>query len=113
RMLGFNSRPLGDDRYEVHRDLSRAAKALAFEYVLDRTVVDGEIVPFPDEEARRAAGDRVRELLLNLYPRSRLAVPPPAGGWDRDISTAEEIVSYATALDLLLGSDYDLGEDRD
>lgn len=109
----WNARPLGDDTLQAHRDLSRAAKWLAFEYALDRTVIGGAIVAFPDAAARQATGERVRELLGNLYPRSRLAVPPPIGGWDRDISTSEEIVSYATAYDTLLGAGFDLGPDRE
>jgi hypothetical protein len=39
-----------------------------------------------------------------------LAVPPPLGGWDRDISTSEELLQYATAYDTLLGAGYDLGD---
>ena len=57
-------------------------------------------------------GDQVRSLLLNLYPRSRMAVPAPLGGFDRDINTSEEIVSYATAFDTMLGAGYDFGTDR-
>ncbi len=100
--------PLGDPSIVAQRDHARAAKNLAFEYALDRTVVGGEIVPFPDAAARAAAGDRARDLLLNLYPRSRMAVPGPIGGWDRDINTSEEVVDYATAYDTLLGAGYDL-----
>ena len=98
------------DSIVAQRDLSRAAKTLAFEYALDRTVVAGEIGPFPDAAARTAQGDQVRALLLNLYPRSRMAVPPPLGGCDRDINTSEEIVSYATAFDTMLGAGYDFGD---
>ena len=111
RTAAYDARhQLGDPAIVAQRDMGRAAKNLAFQYALDRTVVDGEIVPFPDATARAAVGDRVRDLLLNLYPRSRMAVPPPIGGWDRDINTSEEIVDYATAFDTLLGGGYDLGE---
>lgn len=108
----WKTRPLDDQTKEGDRDRGRAAKALAFEYALDRTVVDGEIVPFPDDAARQAVGDEVRTLLLHLFPRNRMAVDPPLGGWDRDISTSEEIINYSVALDLLLGGGYDLGDDR-
>jgi len=102
---------LDDDSIGAHRRKSRAAKNLAFAYALDRTLVAGEVVPFPSPAARRAVGDRVRELLLNLFPRSRIAVPPPLGDWDRDISTSEELLQYATAWDTLLGAGYDPGAD--
>jgi hypothetical protein len=103
---------LGDPEIVAQRDLARAAKNLAFEYALDRTVVDGAVVAFPDAVARAATGDRVRQLLLHLYDRSRMAVPAPLGGWDRDINTSEEIVDYATAFDTLLGAGYPLGSDE-
>lgn len=109
----FNTAPLGDMTIVTQRMLSRAAKILAFQYALDRTVVDGAIVPFPDPGSRQAVGDRVRTLLLNLYPRDRMAVPPPLGGFDRDINTSEEIVNYATAFDTMLGAGYDFGPDHD
>ena len=112
RAMSFNTAPLGDMTIVTQRNLSRAAKILAFEYALDRTAIAGEIVPFPDPAARQAVGDRVRELLLNLYPRDRMAVPPPLGGFDRDISTSEEIVNYATAFDTMLGAGYDFGTDH-
>jgi hypothetical protein len=106
------SHALGDPAIVAQRDLARAAKNLAFEYALDRTVVDGTVVAFPDAAARAATGDRVRQLLLQLYDRSRMAVPAPIGGWDRDINTSEEIVDYATAFDTLLGAGYPLGADE-
>ena len=112
RAASYNSAPLGDMAIVTQRNLSRAAKVFAFEYALDRTVIDGAIVPFPDAAARQAAGDRVRALLLNLYPRDRMAVPAPLGGFDRDINTSEEIVNYATAFDTMLGTSYDFGADR-
>lgn len=112
RAQSWRTTPLDDDTKEANRDRGRAAKALAFEYALDRTVIGGEIVPFPDPAARQAVGDEVRDILLAQYPRSRMAVPPPLGGWDRDISTSEEIINHAVALDLLLGAGYDLGEHR-
>ncbi|MCB0971979.1 MAG: heparinase II/III family protein, partial [Acidimicrobiales bacterium] len=65
-----------------------------------------------DAAARDAAGDFARDVLVQIHDRSRLAVDPPVGGWDRDISTSEEIVNAATAYDLLLGAGYDLGADR-
>jgi hypothetical protein len=111
RTVGFDaSHPVGDPSIGAQRDLGRVAKNLAFEYALDRTVSDGAIVPFPDEAIRAATGDHVRDLLLTLYPRSRLAVPPPLGGWDRDISTSEEIIDYATAFDTMLGTEYRFGD---
>ena len=113
RAKNYDGRPLGDMSVVAQRDLSRAAKTFAFQYALDRTLVGGAIVPFADEAARQAQGDRVRDLLLNLFPRSRLAVPPPIGGWDRDISTAEEIANYSAAFDTMLGAGYDFGPDHD
>lgn len=105
--------PLDDPSLDAHRRKARAAKNLAFAYALDRTVVGNAIVPFPSAAAREAVGDRVRDLLANLYPRSRMAVPPPLGDWDRDISSSEELLQYATAYDTLLGAGYDLGADRE
>src|SRR3954470_5061359 len=59
---------------------TKATKDLADEYALDRTLVNGSIVPFPSVATRTAAGDTVRDQLLAMYTRSRLAVPPPLGG---------------------------------
>lgn len=112
RADAYDDRTLGDLGVAPQRDLTRAAKIRAFEYALDRTVVGGVIVPFPDAAARQAVGDQVRDILLQILDRSRLAVPPPIGGWDRDISTSEEIINAATAYDTLLGAGYDLGADR-
>ncbi len=90
---------------------AKATKDLAFEYALDRTVVDGSIAPFPDPAARRAVGDLVRARLVGMYTRSRLAVDPPLGGTDRDINSSEELLQYATAYDTMLGTGYDFGAD--
>lgn len=104
------SSTLGDLSINNQRLVLRVAQIRAFEYALDRTVVDGAIVPFPSPEARRAAGDQVRDALLQMIDRSRLAVPPPIGGWDRDITTSEEIVAAATAFDTLEGAGYPLAD---
>ena len=112
RAQSFDTEPLGDDAIVTQRNLSRAAKILSFEYALDRTVVGGAIVAFPDAASRQAVGDRVDQLLVNLYPRDRMAVPAPLGGFDRDINTSEEIIDYATAFDTMLGASYDFGADR-
>lgn len=101
------SRTPGDPDRFAQKDMARAARWFAFEYALDRTVIDGEIVPFPDEAARQERGAIVEELLLGAYERSRIAVGPPLGGWDRDIDTAGEIVQWTSAFDLLLGAGYD------
>lgn len=106
------STALGDDSKEAQRIMARAARNLAFLYAIDRTRIGGQVVPFPTPADRQAAGDRVKELLLNLYPRSRLAVPPPLGGWDRDISTSEELLGWAGAYDALAGAGYDFGDDE-
>ena len=107
------SRTPGDPDRNAQKDMARAARFLAFAYAIDRTVIDGAIVPFPDDAARRAAGEIVEELLLGLYERSRFAVPPPIGGWDRDIDTAGEILQWAGAFDTMLGAGYDFaGTDR-
>ncbi|MEP6624889.1 MAG: hypothetical protein ABJC79_10625 [Acidimicrobiia bacterium] len=88
---------------------TKTTKDLAYEYALDRTMVNGAIVPFPSAAARTAAGDAVRDHLLTMYTRSRLAVPPPLGGTDRDINTSEELLQYATAYDTMIGAGYDFG----
>lgn len=107
------SRTPGDPDRNAQKDMARSARWLAFTYAIDRTVIDGEIVPFPDEAARQATGDIVEELLLGLYNRSRFAVPPPLGGWDRDIDTAGEILQWAGAFDTMLGAGYDFeGDDE-
>jgi len=105
---------LGDPFIDASRFRARAAKNLAFVYALDRTLVDGEVVPFPSAAAREAVGDRVRELLLNLFPFSRIDrfLPVPVGDWDRDITTSEELLQYATAYDTLAGAGYDFGDAR-
>ncbi|MCP3985095.1 MAG: hypothetical protein GY723_11950 [bacterium] len=97
---------LDDHGIEAQRFKARAAKVRAFLYALDRTRIDNAIVPFPSPAARQAEGDRVRDWLLHLYPRSRIAVPPPLGGSDRDISTSEELLQFATAYDTLKGAGY-------
>ena len=91
---------------------ARSARNLAFLHAIDRTLAGGEVVPFPSPQARQAAGDRVRDLLLSMFDRSRLALDPPLGGWDRDISTSEELLQWASAYDALLGAGYDLGAAR-
>jgi len=102
---------LDDHSIPSARIKARAAKNLAFAYAVDRTVEDGRVVPFPTSAARTAAGDRVRDLLVAMYTRSRIAVDPPLGGWDRDINTSEELLQYATAYDTVLGAGYDFGAD--
>lgn len=102
---------LDDHTIPSARIKARAAKNLAFAYAIDRTVLDGQVVAFPSLNARNAVGDRVRDLLVSMYPRSRIAVEPPLGGWDRDINTSEELLQYATAYDTLLGAGYDFGSD--
>ena len=103
---------LDDHAIAAERLKARAAKSLAFLYAVDRTVADGAAVPFATAEARTAVGRRAHDLLRAMYTRSRLAVAPPLGGWDRDISTSEELLQYATAYDTLLGAGYDLGADE-
>lgn len=102
----WSSSTLGDLSINNQRNLLRAAQVRAFEYSLDRTVVDGQVVPFPTAEARRAAGDQARDVLLQMIDRSRLAVAAPIGGWDRDITSSEEIIASASAFDSLLGAGY-------
>jgi hypothetical protein len=112
RVNQSNGVSLSDHSINAERIKARAAKNLAFFYAVDRTLVAGQVVPFPTEEARAAAGARVHDLLRNMYDRSRLAVPPPLGGWDRDISSSEELIQYATAFDTMLGAGWDFGEDE-
>jgi len=104
-----NAVALDDHSIEAERFKARAAKNLAFFYAIDRTLVGGNVVPFPGAADRAAVGQRVQDLLLNMYPRHRVAVPPPLGGWDRDISSSEELMQYATAYDTMLGAGWDFG----
>ena len=99
---------LDDDSIPAEREKSKAAKNLAFLYALDRTVVAGAVVPFPTPAARAAAGDRVRDYLLAMYTVSRIA-----DTFDDDINTSEEIVSYATAYDTLVGAGHPLSPEDD
>jgi hypothetical protein len=99
----------GDDSITAQRLRSRAARNLAFLYAVDRRRVAGVIAPFPSAAERQAVGDTARAYLLDLYERSRIAVPPPLGGWDRDISTSEELLSWAVTYDTLAGAGYDFG----
>ena len=106
-----NNLALDDHSIAAERIKSRAAKELAFQYAVGYTVVADNVVPFPDAAARDAVGDRALELLRSMYTRSRLEVPPPLGGTDRDINTSEELLQWATAYDTLVGAGYDLGDD--
>ena len=101
-------------RSNAQRDLSRAGQGLRLP--VPRSTGrsrGGSIVPFRRRSRTPGAATAFATLLLNLFPRSRLAVPAPIGGWDRDISTSEEITNYATAFDTMLGAGYDFGADRD
>ncbi len=100
---------LDDHSIENERLKARAAKGLAFEYTVDRTQRDGTIGEFPTRADRQVAGDRVRDMLLHMFTRSRLVAEPPLGGWDRDINTSEELLQWATAYDTLKGAGYDFG----
>ena len=101
---------LEDESIEGQRIKARAAKNQAFFYAVDRLpqgdAASGVVRAFATDVERQAAGDRVRDWLLHMYTRSRLAVPPPLGGTDRDISTSEELLQYATAYDTLKGGGY-------
>jgi hypothetical protein len=100
---------LDDHLRGAERKKANAARALATFYLLDWTVVDGEPVPFANEQEREAVGAEVSELLRSMYTESRIAVPPPLGGWDRDITTSEEIIMWASAYDTLIGAGYPMG----
>lgn len=97
---------LDDHTIAAERTKAKATKDLAFLYAIDRTIVDDEPAPFRNPEKRQEAGDTARTLLLNMYTRSRLAVPAPLGGYDRDINTSEELLQYASGYDTLLGAGY-------
>lgn len=99
-----------DDSIPAEREKSKAAKHWAFLYAIDRTVVGGAVVPFATPEARLAAGDHARDLLVAMYTASRIG---GEDGFDRDINTSEEIVSYATAYDTLLGGGYPISPEDD
>lgn len=97
---------LDDHLRGPERVKANAARALAAWYLLGWTVIDGEPAPFANESERAAAGAEATELLRSMYTESRIAVPPPLGGWDRDITTSEEIIMWATAYDTLIGAGY-------
>jgi hypothetical protein len=102
----WDSVTLDDDMIAAERVKAKAAKDQAFLYAIDRTIVDGEPAQFRTPAHRQEAGDTARTLLLSMYTRSRLAVPAPLGGHDRDINTSEELLQYSTAYDTLLGAGY-------
>jgi hypothetical protein len=97
---------LDDHRIVETRFKARAAKNRAFLYAIDRRIEGDRALPFTSAEERQAEGDRVRDWLLNLHDCSRLALDCAFGGWDRDISTSEELLQFATAYDTLLGAGY-------
>ncbi len=109
RAHGADGVALDDHTIGSERVKAKATKDLAFEYALDRTVANDAIVAFPTPGDRTAVGDLVRDHLLAMYTRSRLAVPSPLGGNDRDINTSEELLQYATAYDTMLAAGYDFG----
>ena len=82
----------------AERMKANAARALATFYLLGWTVIDDEPQPFASESDQQAIGAEVTELLLGMYTESRIAVPPPVGGWDRDITTSEEIIMWTLSL---------------
>lgn len=90
---------------------ANAARSLAVFYMLDATVVDGEPQSFTSAGDREAAGAEATALLKGMYVESRIAVPPPLGGWDRDITTSEEIILWTTAYDTLVGAGYPISPD--
>ncbi len=92
---------LADHDIPAEREKSKAAKNLAFLYAIDRTLSGGVAVPFASAAARQAAGDGALDYLLAMYTVSRIA-----DTFDDDINTSEEIVSYATAYDTLVGAGY-------
>ncbi len=97
---------LDDQRITETRFKARAAKNRAFLYAIDRRIEGDQAFPFASAEERQAEGDRVRDWLLNLHDCSRLSPDCAFGGWDRDISSSEELLQFATAYDTLLGAGY-------
>jgi Heparinase II/III-like protein. len=102
---------LDDHTIGSERTKAKSTKDLAFEYALDRTIVNGTIAPFASPAERTAVGDLARDHLLAMYTISRLTVPAPLGGSDRDINTSEELLQYASAYDTLVAAGYDFGAD--
>jgi hypothetical protein len=100
--------PLDDHSIPAEREKSKAAKHAAFLYAIDRTVAGSAAVAFATPAERAAMGDRARELLLAMYTVSRIA-----DTFDDDINTSEEILSYATAYDTLVGAGYPLTPEDD
>lgn len=111
RITDGRAQDLDDHLRGPERMKGNAARSLAAFYLLDYTVIDDEPVPFPSTSDREAVGAEVAELLKGMYTESRIAVPPPLGGWDRDITTSEEIILWASAYDTLVGGGYALEED--
>ena len=72
------SQSLDDDAIVSQRFKARACKDLAFFHAVNRHFVGGQ-VSIPTSAERQILGDKVRDWLLNLYDRSRLAVPSPLG----------------------------------
>jgi len=112
RAASADALALEDHAIASERIKSRAAKTRAFLYALERHQVGAAVVPFADPTEREALAVQVQDWLVHMYTRSRLAVPEPLGGWDRDISTSEELLQYATAYDTLKGAGWDFGDDE-
>ncbi len=84
---------------------ARAAKDLAFLYLIDRTWdSSSQSVVVPDPATRQALGDRARDYLLDTCITSRIRIQP-----DRDINTSNEMIQMVTTYDTLAGSGYNFG----
>jgi Heparinase II/III-like protein len=84
---------------------ARAAKDLAFLYLINRTWdATTKTVVTPTTAARDAMGDRARDYLVASCITSRIRIQP-----DRDINTSNEMIQMATAYDTLKGAGYDFG----
>ena len=96
---------LSDHSVAAEQRKANGAKAAAFMYAMNRDVINGEVLPFATEGARKAYGDRAAELLRGMYTLSRMT---DFSKTDEDLHTGQELQAYATAYDTLAGAGYTL-----
>ncbi|MBN2797627.1 MAG: heparinase II/III family protein [Deltaproteobacteria bacterium] len=102
--LAGRTHDLTDDSVGAVQSRGNTARAAAWLFYMDLTVIDGEVVPFPDRDSRLAVGARADTLLASMRTTSRAKGLSDAV---LDIHTAQELHLWADTLDLLLGADED------